>query len=577
MKRLIKPTNRKRISDALPNLDNSSTCACSKESHWNMFRLLAFSSYRDEETGAVRVGREAVARAEGKQHLISSNSYTAKPFLTHFINFTLPPGTASLVVDADGRDWSVSTWEEISPGHSVKTGEGKQRRVLVTWPKEVQEAIDDELNGVYAHEESVYIDTGLKRSVKRERELLKADREEAANLVAIADSPRARYMAQYLNNLPTNKFTALADNYEAAELEVNKITNSHAKRVQKLILNTIKERPIPVYVPTAKSDRLFTMGASMQNLKKKVRKALTQGWYEADLAGAQLAIIARLWNIPEVEDFLASGKSLWNDFLAFYGLTKESLGDSYDTLKSTLKDHTYGLIFGMGEDRLLSELNEDLSSFGIQNGGNKFLTHPLISVILEARRKKIKALLSAGFVTVEEESADPFTPPVLNIVKVSKKNVLSILAQEAQRIEQMLVYPIFVLTNETKDFSITLLQHDGVSVSFSDESKRDYWIDRINKAVEDAANALGISTYLVWQKNELFDFSSAQQNATVVVIEETNEFARNATEQGEYRSFEDGYLPDLMSSNGEVVCRTDIELQEKIRGAQEDVEIKYTS
>lgn len=518
MKRLIKPTNRKRISDALPNLDNSSTCACSKESHWNMFRLLAFSSYRDEETGAVRVGREAVARAEGKQHLISSNSYTAKPFLTHFINFTLPPGTASLVVDADGRDWSVSTWEEISPGHSVKTGEGKQRRVLVTWPKEVQEAIDDELNGVYAHEESVYIDTGLKRSVKRERELLKADREEAANLVAIADSPRARYMAQYLNNLPTNKFTALADNYEAAELEVNKITNPHAKRVQKLILNTIKERPIPVYVPTAKSDRLFTMGASMQNLKKKVRKALTQGWWEADLSSAQLAIIAHQWNVPEVITFLESGKNLWSDLVSHYGLNNLS-PDQFDKLKSTLKDHTYGIIFGMGEERLISELNVDLSDFGVVNGGRLFLEHPVMKAVLAARRDRIKDLLKTGYVIETFDAPSPYDAPTLKTTVVTKKNVLSILAQQAQAMEQVLIYPAFQLTNETTDFQITLYQFDGFSVSFSDESKREYWIKRITEVVNAACEYYGIKSFLTWEENQIAQTVPTQTTTSSEVVE----------------------------------------------------------
>jgi hypothetical protein len=517
MKRLIKPTNRKRISDLLPNLDGSVTCGCKKEAHWNMFRLLAFSAYRDEETGAVRVGRESVARCEGKQHLVQSNGYTAKPFLTHFINFILPPGTASLVLDADGRDWSVSTWEEIFPGQSVKTGEGKQRRVLVNWPPEVQQAIDDELSGLYAHEESVYIDTGLKRSVKRERELLKADREEAANLVAIADSPRARYMAQYLNNLPTNKFTALADNFTAAEQEVNKISNPHAKRVQKLILDTIKERPIPVYVPTKNSDRLFTMGASMQNLKKKVRKALTQGWVEFDLSSAQLAIIAHQWNVPEVIEFLESGKNLWSDLVSHYGLNNLS-PDQFDKLKSTLKDHTYGIIFGMGEERLISELNTDLSDFGVVDGGKLFLEHPVMKAVLAARRERIKDLLKTGFIIETFDAPSPYDAPTLKTTVVTKKNVLSILAQQAQAMEQVLIYPAFQLTNETTDFQITLYQFDGFSVSFSDKSKQAYWTQKICDVVNQMCEAVGVHSFLTWEENQIAQTVPSQTTSSSEVV-----------------------------------------------------------
>lgn len=566
MKRLIKPTNRKRISEALPNLDNCLTCGCKKEYHWNMFRLLAFSSYRDEETGAVRVGRESIARAEGKEHLIDNGKYAAKPFLTHFINFVLPSGVASLVLDEEGRDWSVSSWEEVFPGHSVKIADGKQRRVIVNWPIEVQQAIDDELNGIYAHEESVYIDNGNKKSLKRERELLKLDREEAANLVAIADSPRARYMAQYLNNLPTNKFTALAPNFEAAETEIEKITNPNAQRIQKLILQTIKERPIPVYVPTANSDRLFTMGASMQNLKKSVRKALTQGWVEFDLSSAQLAIIARQWDVPEVLEFLESGKKLWSDLIAHLGLSNLDL-TSYERVKGTLKDHTYGIIFGMGETRLVNELDLSLSDFGVVNGGQLFLSHPIMKAILIARKKRVNTLLKAGYTTEVYDQPSPYDPPTLKTIKITKKNVLSVLAQQAQAMEQVLIYPAFQLTNETTDFQITLYQFDGFSVSFSNKLRQEYWTKRICDAVNETCEHYGIKSFLVWEENPTIVLNNEQDlsKKNVIITSAStisNEITKNAEDQ--IRSIQ-STLPDVLEFNEikkRVTSRTPVTLLE---------------
>ena len=555
MKRLIKPTNRKRIAEALPNLDNCVTCGCTKEYHWNMFRLLAFSAYRDEETGAIRVGREAVARAEGKEHLLDNGKYAAKPFLTHFINFVLPQGVASLVLDEEGRDWSVSSWEEIFPGHSVKTADGKQRRVIVNWPIEVQQAIEDELNGIYAHEESIYIDNGNKKSLKRERELLKLDREEATNLVAIADSPRARYMAQYLNNLPTNKFTALAPNFEAAEAEIERITNPNAQRIQKLILQTIKERPIPVYVPTANSDRLFTMGASMQNLKKNVRKALTQGWVEFDLSSAQLAIIAKQWDVPEIIEFLESGKRLWSDLISYLGLSNLDK-ESYERVKGTLKDHTYGIIFGMGEDRLINELNISLSDFGVVNGGQSFLAHPVMKAVLIARKKRVNTLLKAGFTTEVYDQASPYDAPTLKTIKISKKNVLSVLAQQAQAMEQVLIYPAFQLTNETTDFQITLYQFDGFSVSFSNKSRQEYWTNRICEVVNEACEYYGIKSFLVWEENPEIVLSNEQDPSVkdVIILSSTtitNEITKNAEEQ--IRTIQESFpeIPEIKSFSKE--------------------------
>jgi len=518
MKKMITKTNRDRIANLLPALNNMK-CGCDRAVHWNMFRLLAFSAYRDENTGAVRVGQEALARVEGKMDALKSNNYSGKQFLIHAIN-DLFPGMLSVVVDESGRDWSTASWSTDASGNYYKTEEGKQRRVIVNFSSEIETVINDELNGL--PDNLVYIDTGLKKNAKKDREELKLDREEANLLFGMTDSPRARYMANYLNKLPTNKFTALADNFVAAEQELNNIKNPSAKRIQKLILETIKERPIPVYVPTKKSDRLFTRGASMQNLKKNVRKALTQGWFEFDLSSAQLAIIAYQWKIPEVSQFLANGGSLWRELLTHLNVSDAH----YEDVKSIVKDFVYGLIFGMGETRIVTELTEYLLPYNVENAGNKFLSHPIISLVLEARRRRVNQLLKNGFYAYQEEKeVDPkeraevlralnagelteqdyncwlSTKMTLKTVDVTKHNVLSVLAQQAQRLEQVLIYPAFQLLDQTSDFSIVLYQFDGFSVSFNNNAKKEYWINRIVNAVNETAANIGINTSLVWEEN----------------------------------------------------------------------------
>lgn len=511
MKRMITRNNREKLEELLPGLNDVSSCNCKKEHHWKFFRLLAFSAYRDPVTGAVRIGQEALARCQDKLSSLAANNYSAKPFLMHCLNKVLP-GIATIVLDEQGRDWSVSTWETVEElgNVSVKTASGMQRRAIVTWPVEVQDIINAELSS-NTEEELVYIDTGLSKSAKREREELKRDREDAdENVMALAKSPRAIAMANYLNNLPTNKFTATLSNFDAAQKVVESIDNPNTKLTQQIILQSIKERPMPLYIPTERSDRLYTTGPSLQNLKKSVRKALTADWYEADLQSSQLAIVAKLWNIPEVTEFLASGKSIWDSYLNHFGLVKEKI--DYDAFKKTIKDHTYGLVFGMGKKRLTKELTEDLSVvntdlsaemevYGIKNGGEKFLEHPLVKAIVNARKKRIKDLVHAGVYTVIEDSSDPYNPPIVRTIQVTRQNVLSILAQEAQRLEQCLIYPIFELTNQTDEFTITCLQHDGVSVSFSREDRREFWMNKISEAVNKMAAYLGVYTKLIWEYN----------------------------------------------------------------------------
>ena len=55
-------------------------------------------------------------------------------------------------------------------------------------------------------------------------------------------------------------------------------------------------------------------------LKRELRKVLTRGWYEFDLASSQLAIIGKTWEIKEVQEFLTSGGKIWAELFKHYGI-----------------------------------------------------------------------------------------------------------------------------------------------------------------------------------------------------------------------------------------------------------------
>ena len=189
----------------------------------------------------------------------------------------------------------------------------------------------------------------------------------------------------------------------------------------------------------------------------------------------------------------------------------------------------------MGEERLVNELNNDLSDFGVVEGGKQFLEHPVMKAVLAARRKRINSLLKAGFTTEVNDAPSAFDTPTLKTIKVTKKNVLSILAQEAQAMEQVLIYPAFQLTNETDDFQITLYQFDGFSVSFSNKSRQEYWTNRICEVVDAACEYYGIKSFLIAEENPSIQTSASQQACVTEIVENAETQPRVLDEDIEHK------------------------------------------
>lgn len=501
MKRLIHKSARESLQTLLPSLD-SYNCKCKREHHWNLFRVLAFNPFIDKDTGAVRVSAETIARATDNLSAFHSGKFNAGNVLKHFINDVLP-GIASLVLDEQGREWSTSTWVIREDDSRYKKEDGKTRRVLVNWPVEVKDIILKEITKQYT-DEKVYISNGNKRNDGKERGFTKIILEECTQEVEILNCKPAKDIADYLNNLPVNSFNQLSENYDKA-LEVADRLEGHVKQQQLLILGTIMEAPKPFVRPSEKTDRLFGHGATIANLKKEVRKALTKGWFEGDLKSAQLAIVATLWNIPEVLSFLQTGESFWSNVLSFLNAPVEA--------KGLVKDHTYGVIFGMSKERLIEEMNIGLAKFNIQDGGNLFISHPIISALLKARGAYISKLVTEG------KMVDAF-----NIeFEVNKSNVLSLMARQAQSYEMALIHPVFELAKTTDDFTVTLFQHDGFSVKFHNTKMRAKWIDLMTQVVEEKARMLGIYTTLNWEENSI----PLQIDGVVELANETKRDIRN--------------------------------------------------
>jgi hypothetical protein len=474
---------RETVSLEFRNLIKANFPGLGKNIHyWKFMRCLIFGK-KDE--GRPIISQRCVAKAEDKLDIYeNSNNYNASKFLLKF---------QAEVMSEETFSWS--NW-------SFKDGEA--RVAMVEFPQEVKDAIESETYKIMS-ETRVYFDTGNKFSDKLQkisRELLRKEAYTYFNF----SSPEAKELLEYMNNVPVHSFSkVVAANLNDTWLEAFNIKDTKKRDVQVEILKTIKDKLQPMYQPSKKGNtvRIFPLEYSIPMLQKKLIKLLTKGWYEFDLASSQLAIVGKTWEIPEVQEFLQSNKKIWVELINHYGFDanqlKQTDKEKYEDIKSVLKDALYSLVYGMCKTNLIAFLNEGLLPFGIKDAGKKFFKHYLIQALFKARERKITELNNC-------DSTETIFGKVIKIVgnkrndgkpnDVRSECIRSTMAQQAQAVELYLLLPVLELAKSTDDFVITLWQHDGFSINFTSEGRRDRWINKINKVVNDRAADLGIITKL---------------------------------------------------------------------------------
>lgn len=427
-----------------------------------------------------------VAKAENKEHLVKYNNYSAEPFLLKFQYHVMSKDTFS---------WSGWNYKQ-----------GLARIAYVKFPKHIVTLIEEER--IMACKDRVYFDTGKKRnaaSEKVDRELIK---QEAYTYFDFA-IPEAKPLLTYMNNLSVRNFSkVIAANFDAAFLKALAIKDPIKKRVQIEVLLTLQEDLQPFYKPSERgcTDRIFPCNYSIPMLKREIRKELTKGWYEFDLANSQLSIVSKTWGITEVQNFLANGGKIWQTLFTHYGFNQIELKKvdpkKHDAIKDVLKTNLYSLIYGMPKFNVIKNVNEGLQEWGIQKAGYRYFDHSIIKALYTARETKLKELNQL-------DEVETIFGKKLQIIGSKTKNggaskerqecIKSIMAHQAQSIELYLLLPVVDLAMTTKDFQITLWMHDGFSVNFADKTKLDYWIKKIESVVNERIKEVNVQTYLEWE------------------------------------------------------------------------------
>jgi hypothetical protein len=309
----------------------------------------------------------------------------------------------------------------------------------------------------------------------------------------------------YFNNLATNSFTKIVSkNLEAAVSQCFSFpfADEETRRYNLNLLSQIRMQPKPFYASQEGTRRLFAVGASITYLKKEIRKTLTKGWLEADLSNAHLAIIAKEWQLPELERIL-SEKSFWQ-YLADEGIDMSR--------KSIYKDNIYSIIYG----KKPRAIKDDFYVAGLSREEVEMFFHlPIIKLILRRRNQEIDFITRSLINDPTYIPVDCFSMPCLfsypkgwttaggkHIPAIAdQSSARSILSQQNQAIELMLMEPMLNL--KCKEFMLVCLyQFDGCSIASLKPSHVKYHIRQIENQFQEHIDKLGYKTKIKIEINQ---------------------------------------------------------------------------
>lgn len=427
------------------------------------FQHLAFGTWLDEETGELLIPQEYLATIEGKTEQLKTKNYRGVDFLMHFSKYV------------QYHKWSDWRW----------TMHKCRRVVEITFPDEIQETLQAERDNMWGHEEQLHFVTG-KKPTRLSRKLQKRE-EIAYSLTVLKDngSIEGKAVLNYLHNLPIQPFNDLLKNLDEAKALVKTLPlDEQSLNYQKNLLVRFANQTQTIYGNSDVTTRIFPLNASIGLMQRKVRRTLTKDWTELDLKSAELAIVAKVWNIPELEAFLqTSAISTWQYFADRMALPYS------EATKGILKDATYALCFGGGEKKAITKALEPL---GIDNAAKQFLEISLVTQIRKARNKEIERIrINLG---ATNAFGHFYSMATLHC------SPLSILAGVVQSYELKLLFPCFQLAMQQlrsrHGFKIVLFQHDGFSIVCHDKSETQNRIVRLQKVVSDKAQEMGITTKL---------------------------------------------------------------------------------
>ena len=291
-------------------------------------------------------------------------------------------------------------------------------------------------------------------------------------------------LVDYFNDLPVNSFTSIVSENIDSAVQVALALKPRQRRLELCKLHAIQRQPKPFYGASraGKTARISPHHQTIHLLKRDVKYALIDGWVTFDLKNAHLAIISKDWRIPEVAKWLSKPS---ND--AWARLASLFPGMTLGSLKPALKEAVYAACFGRQVRRLVEALSDRL---GVSFATAKQIFNDDLLVKVFAHRS-----YWAAHYAKKGRANDCFGRTFSCPTKRAATKVLPLLAQST---EMKLLLPALDLARKRpNDLRIMLWEHDGFSVQFRRDEKRNEGTKRaLVRAINRHCQKLGYPTRL---------------------------------------------------------------------------------
>ena len=453
---------RRTTSIEFRNIVQEYIPAIETDNQWRFLQYLLFPREVDKD-GNVIIRYQTLQTIA--KHNVKAHDFHSGAFLLEMKQTILP-------------ELAWSDYSYIEERARIITHHGIPQEIMIALAKERKE-----LHNIIGQ---VYFETGLRVSKQRKTEQRMQDKTEAMEYMYMVGCRDAKILLDYMNNLPANRFSLFTRHLHEAMEIAQSIEHEPTRNRQIDILRSIAVQPQPFYKPTSKTVRVSSSNDSVLRLRKDIRKALTKGLVYVDLHAAQMAIAARVWNIPSIQALLEKDEHLWNYLLC-------AIGAEYE-VKPILKQTIYAIMFGMSEKVLIhgnyrfDGLETLLKPYAI--APRSVLDVDIVKDIIIARRNVY------GQIAEDMGAYDKYG----TFLYINDSNsVNSIAAQVIQSWELYLMAPIVHAAQLTQQFTIMLWLHDGCYIHVRDMRNFEYWKERINYAVMDNALRENIYTQLVFE------------------------------------------------------------------------------
>lgn len=444
---------RELVAEEIPKLKNNSKA-------WNFVQYLLFPTFMEDD-GTIVIPYDVLREIAG--YSSSNNSFNAGMFLRSMQSI-LPNLEYS---DYSKKDQRARVITETGIPERVHFQAHAERLALSNSPGDV------------------YFVTGLAFTAKRKTEHRMYDKTQALEEMSVSGCADAVMLLDYMNNLPPNRFSVFTRHLEEAFTVASRIEHEPTRNRQLQILKSIAIQNMPFYKPTAKTVRISSSNESVLRLRRDIRSILVKDLISIDLAHAQLAITAKLWNIASVQTLLENDVNLWKYLADRMGFTEYA---DFIVLKPIIKQVLYAIMFGMKRETVISGnnrfdgLTKLLEPFKVSP--DTFLDIDIIQDVFTARHEVYSTIYrNKGATDIYGRwiSTDMYEPN-------------SVAAQEVQSMELYLMMPIVRAAKSTQDFTLSLWLHDGCWVSIAGEKRFERWTHMLYHAIVENSKKVGIIT-----------------------------------------------------------------------------------